>query len=238
MHFVRSPSPAKAGEDNSRLPSRRWWKVLACRPKLPPMGNDLRRVVLALALVSGFAGTAGARPAAEAILVRFRFPYAVCAGVCPNFEMKISPRGDVVTRSFFGHAVYRFRATPARLEAFRQALDPLRPAGKKRLDDKCGARQEDGTPDPLAVDPRPDDFELDWTGGRSEARLTGCAFGHWPIRKAVYDALRALGANPFFGWDQRFDPCGPGSHPEPAEDAARPEADGAAAGLSASVCRP
>ncbi|HEY1605875.1 MAG TPA: hypothetical protein VGF77_09790 [Allosphingosinicella sp.] len=201
------------------------------------MGHSLRNAALALTLVSGFAGSADARPASGTILVRFRFPYQICVGVCANFEMRIGPRGEVVTHALFGGAIYRFRATPARLAAFRKALDPLRPAGEKRLDGKCEAKWEDGTPDPLADDPRPDDFEVRWTKGRSETLLTGCYLSHWPMRKAVEDALRALGANPFFGWDQRFDPCGPGSHLEPEADAAPPPADDKAPGLSVSVCR-
>jgi hypothetical protein len=208
------------------------------------MSKTVMRTTLAFALACGVAGAADARrPGVETILVRFRFPYAICAGVCPNFEMKVSPRGEVGTRDLFRRETYRFRATPAHLEAFRRALSALRPAGENRLDSKWEAKQPDGTSDPLALDPRPDDFEVRWTGGRSEARLTGCAFGHWPTRAAVQAALRALGADPFFGWDESLSPCGPGGKAEAteqtsrSEDATHPGEGDTEVGLTALVCR-
>lgn len=181
---------------------------------------------------------AHARPAAaETILIRFRFPFIVCLGVCPNFEIRVSPGGEVITRKLFPHRTYRFRAKPAKLSAFRRALSAVRPTGEKRLDAECETKQPDGTPDPLADNPRPDDFEVRWTGGRSDARLTGCASTHWPTHAAVQNALRVLGVDPIFGWDKRFGPCGPGRRPEPTEEAASSE-DTNTLRATTIVCRP
>lgn len=156
---------------------------------------------LAIRLLLTLAAAAHATSApAETVLIRFRFPEVVCVGVCPNFEMKVGPHGDVVTRELWDEPrTYHWRAAPAKLDAFRRALFALRPAGEIRLDSRCEIMLPDGKADPMANNPRPDDLEVRWTGGPSEARLTACYANRGPTRKAVQDALRALGADPYFG---------------------------------------
>ena len=155
---------------------------------------------MALLLAWPAAQPAAARPAAaETILVRVHHSYAVCAGLCPDFAMRIGPRGEVVSRSLHTSETHRFRATAARLSAFRAILDPLRPAGESRLDRECArATSADGTPDPLD-EPGPDDLEIRWIGADGDARLTACAYTHMAVRRTVESALRALGADPYSG---------------------------------------
>jgi hypothetical protein len=181
------------------------------------MNHGGNLVALALLLVSPCAEAAHSRLcAAETIVVRFRFPYDFCAGVCPSFEMKVSWRGAVVTHGLFSGKTYHFHATSSQVEAFRRVLSAIRPARESRLDRECEhARQAGDTADPLDGDPRPDDFEIRWNSARSRARLTSCYFTHRQTHAIVRNALRALGADPVFGYEAERSPSGPVGEPKP-----------------------
>ena len=131
------------------------------------------------------------RTSRETIVVRFRPAYALCVGVCPYFEMWVSPPGRVVTRDKGSGRIERFDVVPERLAAFRDVLLPLRPTGERRVDRTCEQEQVEGKPDPLS-DPRTDDIEVRWIDGTDPGRLTACA-GNMRVRQVVQDALRALG---------------------------------------------
>ena len=127
-------------------------------------------------------------------MVQFRHPTVICAGVCPDFVMWVSPRGRIVTRNIHWTGTYRFRATPFQLEAFHEILGSLRPAGERRLDTACARAPDDPPAD--FFDPRPDDIEIRWIGPRTAAHLTSCPFGHSELRATIARALRALGTTP------------------------------------------
>jgi hypothetical protein len=143
--------------------------------------------------------TAGdSAPDQPSVFIRFRSPYAICSGVCPHFETEVRPDGVVSTRQLFDGEATRFQAEPAKLERFRKMLDELRPAGTRAIDLRCEqARLPDGSPDRLS-DPKPDDTEVRWSGAGEAGRLTACG-DNQPIREAVGDALRSLGADPNSG---------------------------------------
>src|SRR3954453_5994657 len=123
------------------------------------MNINIEHVAIPLLLTIAGAADARSMPA-ETVVIRFRFPEMVCVGLCPNFEMKVGPRGDVVTRELWDEPrTYRWRAAPAKLDAFRRALAALRPVGKRRLDSRCEIMLENGKPDPMANSPRTDDLE-------------------------------------------------------------------------------
>jgi len=127
----------------------------------------------------------------ETIVVRFRPPYGICAGVCPNFEMRVSPSGRVTTRDGLDGRIERFEVERARLSAFRDVLIQLRPIGERREDETCAQARNDGKPDTLD-DPRPDDIEIRWMDPGEPGRLTACA-RNMEVRRVVQDALLALG---------------------------------------------
>jgi len=135
----------------------------------------------------------------ETVVIRFRTSYAVCFGLCPDFETRISPRGEVVSHNLHRRDVHRFHFASARLGSFRAILDTLRPIGEHRLDAECTpGPMADGTPDPLDH-PRPDDLEVRWIGLNASARLTACGYTHLAVRRTIQNALRVLGVDPFSG---------------------------------------
>jgi hypothetical protein len=159
-----------------------------------------RYVAFALVLAPLYSTVAEARePAGEMILVRFRHSSGFCAGLCPDFELQVGLDREVTSHSLHRHDSHRFRASPSQLRSFRRILAPLRPTGERQLDTSCARdRTADCGPDPLD-DPRPNDIEIFWSGGRTEARLTACGYTHLDLRRTVESALRALGADPFSG---------------------------------------
>jgi hypothetical protein len=163
-----------------------------------------RRQWRSLCLAAIFALAACATPMRStasdqaSVFIRFRFPGAVCAGLCPHFETEVSPAGIVTTHQLFDGETTQFQARPAKHRRFLRMLDRLRPSGTREADANCvRATGPDGNPDPL-YDPRPDDIEVRWSVAGETARLTACDSNR-PIREAVQDALRALGADPYFG---------------------------------------
>lgn len=146
-----------------------------------------------LALLAA-APAAAQPPGDETIIVRFRHSYAICAGFCPHFEMKVAPDGWVVAHSELTERVYRYRVGPNQAAHFRRILSRVRPAGHRLLDRACEpARTQDGAVDPLS-DPRHDDVEVRWTTATSKARLTSCGDTNRSTRKLIARAVIALGA--------------------------------------------
>jgi hypothetical protein len=146
-----------------------------------------------------------AAPASGQVIIRFRHPYAICAGVCPQFQLEISASGDVVRGSpeptgrhqFRSNTAVRFHVLPAKLKQFRYELDPLRPHGARALDSTCDqAKHQDGSRDPLSM-ARPDDIEVRWVDARGTDRLTSCAYGR--LKAELQSALRRLGVDPYSG---------------------------------------
>jgi hypothetical protein len=143
------------------------------------------------------ATTASALPF-DTIVVRFRHPAAVCAGVCPSFEIEVHAQGHVESRGIRLEAPSHFDAKPADLERFTELMAELRPETDRRIDESCEqAKREDGSPDPLST-PRPDDIEVRWYAPDGFVRLTACASDR-ELRTALQRALRALGADPYTG---------------------------------------
>jgi hypothetical protein len=141
------------------------------------------------------------------VIIRFRHPAMICAGVCPNYQIEIFANGDVVRGNpkseptdrdhLYANAVIHFRVPLAKLRQFRTELDKVRPIGNRSLDIICAqAKLPDGSPDPIST-PNPDDLEVRWVEGRHNDRLTSCADG--PLRGKLQSALRTLGVDPYSG---------------------------------------
>jgi hypothetical protein len=165
----------------------------------------MRRAKLAiLLLVTAAAAPASAR-ASETVSVRVRPGVMVCAGLCPWFEARVTPRGRVTVRHFElsddveGAVVVRraesFHASPRRAAAFRALLRPLRPARNREADASCPPiRQQDGAPDSIDMS-RKDDILIIWRGGGRSTRLTAC-LGNRTVDHAAQRAVAALGLFP------------------------------------------
>ena len=141
------------------------------------------------------------------VIIRFRPPAMICAGVCPDYQIEIFANGDVVRGNpkpdptgrddLYANTVIRFRVPLAKLDQFRAELDMVRPLGNRALDTICAQpKLPDGSPDPIST-PKPDDLEVRWVEGPHTDRLTSCAYG--PLRGALESALRTLGVDPYSG---------------------------------------
>jgi hypothetical protein len=138
------------------------------------------------------------------VIIRFRHPAMICAGVCPNYQIEIFANGDVVRGNpapeashIYRNRVISFHVLPARLKQFRSELDVLRPRGERALDAACApAKLPDGSLDPLS-DATPDDIEVRWVEAGHTDRLTSCASSQ--LREELHSALRRLGVDPYSG---------------------------------------
>ena len=141
------------------------------------------------------------------VIIHFRHPAMICAGVCPNYQIEIFANGDVVRGNpkaeptgrdhLYASTVIHFHMPPAKLKQFRTELDKVRPLGNRALDTICAQRKlPDGATDPISA-PKPDDLEIRWVEGGHTDRLTSCAYG--PLRGEVQSALRTLGVDPYSG---------------------------------------
>ena len=138
-------------------------------------------------------------------MIRFTPPSSICLGLCPNFEVQVSPEGDVASHMLWWPEHHRFHASPLQVEAFHRKLRPLRPIGERRLDASCPqALSAGGSPDPLD-NAQLDDVEIRWRGDDSEARLTSCAYTHMEMRRRVQAALSIIEVDPYSGRRPRPD---------------------------------
>jgi hypothetical protein len=151
---------------------------------------------LLIAAATTVAPPAHAKDADPTITIRFRHPYGICTGVCPNFEMRVAHDGNVTTRSLWpdDSETTHFRAKDANYVRFLYLVERLKYLDQQQLDTTCKhARLQDGSPDPLD-DPRPDDIEMKWADSRGTVRVTGCA-SNTLLRVALQGALNVLGAD-------------------------------------------
>ena len=141
------------------------------------------------------------------IIIRFRHPAAICAGVCPNYQIEIFANGDVVRGNpkreptdgdhFYSNSVIHFHVPPTKLAQFRAELDKVRLRSNRALDTICRqAKLPDGSADPAST-PRPDDLKVRWVEGHQTDQLTSCTYG--PLRGELESALRTLGVDPYSG---------------------------------------
>jgi hypothetical protein len=124
-----------------------------------------------------FAPPAQADDAGPTITIRFRDPYGICSGVCPNFEMRVDDDGNVTTRSRWldDGETSRFKAKDANYVRFLHLMEGLKFLDHPQLDATCERRKlPDGSLDPLDH-PEPDDIEMEWTDSERTVRVTGCA---------------------------------------------------------------
>jgi hypothetical protein len=197
---------------------RNGWKadiaaVLKVSEKAGVWGGKFLAAVAACMLL-GCVSTSGrglAQPSSrETTVVRFRNPYIVCAGVCPDYKITVQQSGEIQTvvhpsgSRFNRGEIWSFRVNQRQLRAFRNILNGIRPRGMRRLDETCSpGRLPDGSPDPLD-DPRPDDVEVRWIGPLGSDKLSSCAYTHPSVRMTINRAVTALGISVPLGVPARF----------------------------------
>ena len=75
---------------------------------------------LTIFLASVCSGAAASAQSPEAIVIRFRPPYGICTGVCPNFETEVHAEGFVRALDRRGGGTHDFEATPRDLRRFTE----------------------------------------------------------------------------------------------------------------------
>jgi len=146
---------------------------------------------------------------AETVIVSLRYPYPICLGACPSYEVRVSPEGRVTSRRFSPGSrdgsqegfIARYRATPVALRGFRHLLSSLHPDRDTRADRSCDGAVPRGVHDPLAelADPRPDDVDISWSGPGRTVHLYACR-GNPSVNGRLARALMALRLSPLNGY--------------------------------------
>jgi hypothetical protein len=107
--------------------------------------------------------------ARETITVSRRPWFAICAGVCPYYDVTVRPDGHVLVKR--GNFEERFRVSPAEAADFFSKLRPFRPAGEEPDQLIC---VHDGRPEDAPLVMKVREIEIKWSDTRHAARLTAC----------------------------------------------------------------
>jgi hypothetical protein len=134
-----------------------------------------------------------------AITIRFRFPGAICAGLCPNFETQVDQDGNVTAQSLWPEGkTTHFKVKEKDFLSFYFLVSELRYLQHPQLDAACERPiSGDSNLDQL-YDPKPDDIEMTLTDWQGTVRVTGCASNQL-LEFSLHGALEVLGVDPYSG---------------------------------------
>ena len=128
----------------------------------------------------------------ETIKVSQRYPFAVCTGVCPSYDLQVHADGRIeLRRLWFDDAdEYRqYRVSGRKAAKFFQMLDKLRPADRKEVEEtNCGADVPPAMK-PLYVEVT--QIEIVWIGAAAAQHFDGCQTSE--RLEIIRDALRVVG---------------------------------------------
>jgi hypothetical protein len=128
----------------------------------------------------------------ETIKLSRRHSFAVCTGLCPNFDLQVHADGRVELRrvEFDDADEYRqYRVPTRRTATYFQMLDKLRPADGQDVEEtRCGA-DVPAEMKRLHIDVA--EVEIVWLSTESAQRLEGCQTEE--RLEALGDALGVLG---------------------------------------------
>lgn len=114
-------------------------------------------------------------PRIETVKVSQRYPFAVCTGSCPNYDLQVRADGRVDVRQvwFDGADEYRhYRVSAKKAAMFFQAIDKLRPKGGHDLEETdCGARVPANM---RGLYTGVTELEIAWINRDTTQHLTGC----------------------------------------------------------------
>jgi hypothetical protein len=134
---------------------------------------------LALVGLIGMAGLTSTPSFARESITVSRHPwYAVCAGVCPDYEIIVSADGRVIVKQ--RGTEERFLVSRAEAAEFRAKLQPFRPVGERRDPLVCAHENA-----PLVMKVR--EIEIRWSGSNNPSRLFACDN---PASAGLKEALR------------------------------------------------
>lgn len=133
------------------------------------------------------------RMASETITISRRPWFAICAGLCPNYDVTVSKNGEVAARIRSAgerDAVTRYRVSRSDVARFRGILQPLKPRAfhltRPSCDHAVTAEER-----PLLL--RVSEIEIRWGNAGSRQRLMACDNERdQQIRQTIERALEAV----------------------------------------------
>jgi hypothetical protein len=154
----------------------------------------------AMAVLALFATPASAQivRGGERITISYRWMGVCCSGG-PDFQVSVSPSGDVRSTQRLFRQVIRFRATPQQLASFRHELQAVRPTLSLTTHEICPVvwLTEPGS-DPRENWMKVDEVSVAWSDATGTTELHAC-YADRRLKAAVDRALVALFLNPHGG---------------------------------------
>jgi hypothetical protein len=151
------------------------------------------RALAGLLILSGCASV-GARTSGETITVSRRPWFAICTGVCPDFDVTVEADGRVRSvRHYFDATdeMASFRSSTAGFARFRSLLAPYRPGEGHPEPSEC-RHDVDGSEAGFIV--KTLEMEIKWSGPAGSAHLIACDTpDNEALKGAIGDALRSVG---------------------------------------------
>ena len=128
----------------------------------------------------------------QVVKVSQRYPFAVCTGVCPNYDLQLHADGRVELRrvEFDGPDEYdSFRVSARSAARFMQTVEKLRPPkGRDVEETDCGADDPHDLA-PLHLDVK--EVQIAWIDGDDAQHLEGCGTTERTV--TLMDTLRLIG---------------------------------------------
>jgi len=156
-----------------------------------------RRARILVSLIALAAINAAPPPASpiETMKISRRHPFALCTGLCPNYDLQVRADGRIDLRrlSFDGADEFRqFRVSERKAAEFYHRIDALRPADGRDVDEANCA--ETLPPDQAQSHIDVKEIEIVWVTAQSAQHLEGCQTA--ARIETLGDALRIVGLRP------------------------------------------
>jgi hypothetical protein len=130
-------------------------------------------------------------PDLQSLTFRTGFAYAICAGLCPTYDLTLTPNGlvEVQQRDLKEH--YRFRVTRSAARAAIASVSEFRSAARGSSRGPCAVPTGS---DAELFDPNVVQFAIEWQGRRGAERLAFCAEDGDAVA-AFHSAISMLGVD-------------------------------------------
>lgn len=132
-------------------------------------------------------------PDLQSLTLSKRFAYGICTGVCPVYDLKVTPDGSVDVRQIWPFKEhFRFRVRQSAARAAIAKVSPFRSAAQLPPHVACAVPSNMPTE---LFNPKVTQFAIEWHGRRGKERLVACAEDR-DVVAAFDSAIAALGAGP------------------------------------------
>src|SRR5579884_3238600 len=148
-------------------------------------------LILALLLLSG--SSSPGQSDVRSVTFSRNFAYAICAGVCPVYDLTVTPDGlvDVQQRGALNEH-FRFRVSRSAAQSAIATVSPFRSATQTAPRATCAVPLG---ANPALFDPSVEQFAIEWHSQRGTERLVACPEDERTV-SAFNSAISALGVGP------------------------------------------